>query len=80
MSGRRRLVRIREERPGASVREIWEAVEQQGMGTVGVRTVSRFLRGVEKEKKRLRRDRAISFKEKKKKRKKKSGEVPVLSK
>lgn len=53
-------MQIREERPGASVQEIWDAAGAAGVVVgVGVRTVGRFLRGVEKEKKRVKRDGAI---------------------
>ncbi|KAG0638708.1 hypothetical protein HOY80DRAFT_1046915 [Tuber brumale] len=58
---RRRLVQIREERPGASVREIWDAAGVARVG-VGVRTVGRFLRGVEMERKRVKRDGVIQRK------------------
>jgi len=54
-------VQIREERPGASVQEIWDAAG--AVVGVGVRTVGRFLWGVEKEKKRVKRDGAIRRKE-----------------
>ncbi|KAG0131053.1 hypothetical protein HOY82DRAFT_608547 [Tuber indicum] len=61
--GRRRLVRIREERPGASVWEIWDAAAAAGAVVgVGVRTVGRFLRGVERERKRAKRDGVIQRK------------------
>lgn len=69
---RRRLVQIREELPGASVQEIWDAAGAAGAVVgVGVRTVGRFLRGVEREKKRVKRDGAI----RRKKSGKKSGMV-----
>jgi len=58
---RQHLMQIREERPGASVQEIWDAAGA-AVG-VGLRTVGRFLWGVEREKKRAKRDGAIRRKE-----------------